>query len=146
MNSKWRNKEDAIEDAGGIISPPDEDKCEKHGVDNLVIKYSEFKPALELEELLHKDSYFYKRKMLEGELDKFIDNLNEYLEPIKDSMLNLDRLNILFMFIGFAGTIMIAGLIGVLVNVKYSFILIAIFVGFLLLVLSRNNKELTILR
>jgi len=84
--------------------------------------------------------------MLEGELDKFIDNLNEYLEPIKDSMLNLDRLNILFMFIGFAGTIMIAGLIGVLVNVKYSFILIAIFVGFLLLVLSRNNKELTILR
>ena len=99
-----------------------------------------------MEELVHKDSQFYKRKMLEGELDKFVDNLNEYLEPIKDSMLNLDRLNILFMFIGFAGTTMIAGLIGVLVNVKYSFILIAVFVAFLLLVLSRNNKELTTLR
>jgi hypothetical protein len=99
-----------------------------------------------LEELVHKDSQFYKRKMLEGELDKFVDDLNKYLEPIKDSMLNLDRLNILFMFIGFAGTILIAGLVGVLVNVKYSFILIAIFVAFLLLVLSRNNKELTILR
>ena len=84
--------------------------------------------------------------MLEGELDKFIEELNKYLEPIKDSMLNLDRLNILFMFIGFAGTVLIAGLVGVLENVKYSFILIAVFVCVLLLVFHRNNKELTILR
>jgi|TARA_B110000285_G_scaffold229692_1_gene294885 hypothetical protein len=84
--------------------------------------------------------------MLEGELDKFIDELNKYLEPIKDSMLNLDRLNILFMFIGFAGTVLIAGLVGVLENVKYSFILIAIFVAVLLMVFHRNNNELTILR
>jgi hypothetical protein len=84
--------------------------------------------------------------MLEGELDKFIDELNKYLEPIKDSMLNLDRLNILFMFIGFAGTVLIAGLVGVLENVKYSFMLIAIFVAVLLMVFHRNNHELTILR
>lgn len=84
--------------------------------------------------------------MLEGELDKFIEELNKYLEPIKDSMLNLDRLNILFMFIGFAGTVLIAGLVGVLENVKYSFILIAVFVCVLLLVFHRNNKELTVLR
>jgi len=61
-------------------------------------------------------------------------------------MLNLDRLNIHFMFIGFAGTVLIAGLVGILENVKYSFILIAIFVAVLLLVFHRNNKELTILR
>ena len=56
MNIKWRNKLAVHDDAGGIISPPDEENYEKHGVDNLVIKYSEFKPALEIEELLHKDS------------------------------------------------------------------------------------------
>jgi hypothetical protein len=84
--------------------------------------------------------------MLEGELDRFVNELNEYLEPIKDSMLNLDRLNILFMFIGFGGTILIAGLVGILENVKYSFIIIAVFVAVLLMVFHRNNKELTILR
>lgn len=146
MNIKWRNKQAINDDLGGVISPPDEDNYDKHGQDNLVIKYSEFKPALELDDLTHKDSQFYKRKMLEGELDKFIEELNKYLEPIKDSMLNLDRLNILFMFIGFAGTVLIAGLVGVLENVKYSFILIAIFVAVLLMVFHRNNKELTILR
>jgi hypothetical protein len=58
MNIKWRNKQAIHDDtgAGGVILPPDEDHCEKHGQDNLVIKYSEFKPALELEELTHKDT------------------------------------------------------------------------------------------
>jgi hypothetical protein len=56
MNIKWRNKQAANEDSGGVISPPDEDHYDKHGVDNLVIRYSEFRPALELDELTHKDS------------------------------------------------------------------------------------------
>ena len=142
MNRIWRKKHAADDDAGGIILPPDEDNYEKHGQDNLVIKYSEFKPALELDSITHKESAFYKRKLLEGELDKFVTELNEYLEPIKDSMLNLDRFSILFMFIGFAGTVVVAGLVGVLENVKYSFMIIALFVAVLFVVLSRNNREL----
>ena len=76
MNIKWRNKQADTNDTHGVISPPDEDNYEKHGIDNLVIKYSEFKPALELDDLTHKDSQFYKRRMLEGELDNFIEDLN----------------------------------------------------------------------
>lgn len=56
MNINWRTKSGSVDDQEGVISPPDEDNYEKHGVDNLVIKYSEFKPALELEELTHKDT------------------------------------------------------------------------------------------
>ena len=82
------------EDNGGIIFPPDEDNYDKHGQNNLVIKYLENKSALEVDNIIHKESQFYKKKLLAGELERFINELNEYLEPVKDSMLNLDRFSL----------------------------------------------------
>jgi hypothetical protein len=56
-----------------------------------VIKYSEFSGKLKLDKYVHKDSPFFKRNMLDGVLDRFLDELNEHLEPIKDEIQNLDR-------------------------------------------------------
>ena len=85
MNKDWR-KGTRVEDAehNGIILPPDEDNYDKHGVDNLVIKYRENKAVFEIDSILHKSSDFYKRKHLDGELERFINELNDYLEPIRD--------------------------------------------------------------
>jgi hypothetical protein len=79
---------------------------------------------------------------LNGELERFIGELNEHLEPIRDQMLNLDRLSLNFMLIGFAGTILIAGLVGWMLSVIYSFLFIILYTIALACVLSRNNKQL----
>ena len=63
---------------------PDEDNYEHHGVKNLVIKYDEFGTVLKLDKDLHKTCKFYKKNMLEGVLEDFINRLNEHLEPIKE--------------------------------------------------------------
>ena len=143
MNKDWR-KGTRVEDAehNGIILPPDEDNYDKHGVDNLVIKYRENKAVFEIDSILHKSSDFYKRKHLDGELERFINELNDYLEPIRDQMLNLDRLSLNFMFIGFASTIFIAALIGWMMSVIYSFCFLILYLIALGLVLKRNNKQL----
>ena len=64
------------------------------------------------------------------------------MEPIKDSMNSVDRFSIMFMAIGFAGTVSVAGLIGVIVQVLYSFAIIAFFVLILGCVLLNNNHKL----
>jgi len=85
MNRIWR-KGTRIEDEdnNGIIFPPDEDNYDKHGQDNLVLKYRDNKAILEIDSILHKQSDFYKRKHLEGELESFVADLNDYLEPLRD--------------------------------------------------------------
>ena len=107
-----------------------------------MIKYRENKAIFEIDSILHKQSDFYKRKHLDGELERFIGELNEYLEPIRDQMLNLDRLSLNFMFIGFASTIFISGLIGWMLSVLYSFGFIILYLIALGIVLNRNNKQL----
>ena len=143
MNKIWRKGtrvED--EDHNGIILPPDEDNYDKHGVDNMVIKYRDNKAIFEIDSILHAQSEFYKKKQLNGELERFIGELNEHLEPIRDQMLNLDRLSLNFMLIGFAGTILIAGLVGWMLSEIYSFLFIILYTIALGCVLSRNNKQL----
>ena len=55
MDKQWR-KGTRIEDDdnNGIILPPDEDNYDKHGIDNLVIKYRENKAVLEIDSMIHK--------------------------------------------------------------------------------------------
>jgi hypothetical protein len=141
MNKIWR-KGTRIEDDdnNGIILPPDEDNYEKHGQDNLVIKYRENKAIFEIDPILHKQCDFYKRKHLDGELERFIADLNSFLEPIRDQMLNLDRFSLNFMLIGFMSTVFIAGLVGWMVSVVFSFGIIVSYLIALGCVLTRNNK------
>lgn len=141
MTKTWQknNSEATDYNTNGIYLPPDEDNNPKHGIDSLVLKYSEFKSTLEVDELTHRQNQFFQKHALEGVLDSFVEQMNEYLEPIKDSMNSLDRFSIMFMGIGFAGTIIGAGVIGVVLHVFYSFGLIALFVLILCLVLYNNN-------
>lgn len=85
--------------------PPDDDNYAHHGINNLVIKYSEFENILKLDDSIHKDSAFYKMNMLEGVLEDFLSKLNKHLEPLKDQIQNLDRFSLLFLIIGFLATI-----------------------------------------
>lgn len=61
-------------------------------------------------------------------------------------MNSVDRFSIMFMGIGFFGTIFVAGLIGLIVHVLYSFAIIALFVLVLGCVLLNNNKKLNYTR
>ena len=83
---------------------------------------------------------------MDGVLDPFVDQLNDYLEPIREQMNSVDRFSIMFMSIGFFGTVFVAGLIGIIVHVFYSFAIIAMFVFVLGCVLLNNNIKLDLMR
>ena len=89
LSTNWQK--DGRKEDHSFFLPPDEDNFDKHGRSNLLIKYSEFSGKLKLDKYIHKDSPFFKRNMLDGVLDRFLDELNEHLEPIKDEIQNLDR-------------------------------------------------------
>ena len=59
--------------------------------------------------------------MLDGVLDKFIEESNEHLEPIRDEILNLDRLSFYFLGIGLMSTLIVGILLVSLVSI-YAFI------------------------
>lgn len=85
MNKIWRKSTRVQdEDNNGIILPPDEDNYDRHGIDNLVLKYRENKAILEIDQIIHKQSDFYKKKKLDRDLQKFIYQVNDHLEPIRD--------------------------------------------------------------
>lgn len=108
---------------------------------NLVIKYSEFGTKLEIEPELRK-SLFFKRHMLTGVLDDFVDSLNETLEAIKDENQSIDRFSMLFLLIGFVGITVMATVIGYLYNLWLSFGLVAFYVVTLIIIFYRNNRQL----
>ena len=55
--------------------------------------------------------------MLDGVLDKFIEETNQHLEPIRDEILNLDRLSFYFLGIGFISSLIVGILLVTLVNI-----------------------------
>ena len=67
-----------------LFIAPDEDNYSQHGINNLVVKYQEFASTLELDDVTHKESVFYRVNMLEGVLEDFVNKLNRHLEPLKD--------------------------------------------------------------
>lgn len=72
---------------------------------------------IELHDQIHKATPFYKRKMLDGTLDKVFDEINEHVEPLKDEQINLDRLCLLFLIIGSIGTFITGCLLAVVVSI-----------------------------
>ena len=76
--------------------------------------------------------------MLDGVLDKFIDETNQHLEPIRDEILNLDRLSFYFLGIGFMSTLIVGILLVSLVSI-YAFVsLVLMFLLTLACVYYRN--------
>ena len=67
---------DNLTDKSRLFLPPDDDNFQHHGFKNLVIKYSEFDSSLELDETIHKESVFYKKNMLDGVLEEFLNKIN----------------------------------------------------------------------
>lgn len=59
--------------------------------------------------------------MLEGVLDKFLEEVNKHTEPIREEIMNLDRLTFLFFMIGSLGTMVVGALLYLLVSL-YAFI------------------------
>lgn len=78
--------------------------------------------------------------MLDGVLDRFLDELNEHLEPIKDEIQNLDRFAFQFLTIGLFST-MLVSYIMYYMYYFYAFVaLILIYLLLLGLIYYRNYK------
>jgi len=84
--------------------------------------------------------------MLEGVLEEFLEKVNQTLEPIKDQTLNLDRLSLLFLLIGFIGITILAFIIGYALNFVLGVLLVVLYVISLAYTFHRNNKELKVLQ
>jgi len=76
--------------------------------------------------------------MLEGVLDKFLDEANDHLEPIRDEILSLDRLSFYFLAIGFGASLLVGMLLAFTVGVYAFFTLVGIYLLALGAVYYRN--------
>lgn len=79
---------------------------------------------------------------MKGLLEDFVNTLNEHLEPIKDQIQNLDRFSMLFLAIGFLGSLSLSSVFGYLIGLYVAAIIMGIFILILSFVFYRNNKEI----
>jgi hypothetical protein len=86
MPVSWQKQQNIDERAKKqeLFLPPDEDNFEKHGISNLVIKFNDEDPLITLDKDMHKLTPFFRKKMLEGVLDKFLEEINKHVEPIRE--------------------------------------------------------------
>ena len=82
---------------------------------------------------------------MKGLLEDFVNILNEHLEPIKEQIQNLERFSMLFLSIGFFGSLSLASVFGYLIGVYVAAIIMGIFILILSGVFYRNNKEIQML-
>lgn len=82
---------------------------------------------------------------MKGLLEDFVNTLNEHLEPIKDQIQNLDRFSMLFLAIGFFGSLTLSSVFGYLVGLHVAATIMGIFILILSFVFYRNNKEIQML-
>lgn len=121
-----------------LYLPPDEDNFDKHGIQNLVIKYSD-DPVLKVDNIIHKHTHFYRKRMMEGVTDRLVNEINEHLEPVKEQISNLDRLSFLFLSIGIFATFLVAILVWFTINLYAAIFLMVLYLLILALVFYRNH-------
>jgi len=59
-----------------MFIPPDEDNYRQHGIKNLVVQYDESDSFIDIDDITHKESVFYKVNMLSGVLEEYVNKLN----------------------------------------------------------------------
>lgn len=75
-------------------------------------------------------------------MEEFVNEINNYCEPIKDEIQNIDRFSMLLLLIGFFGTGIMALIFGYFVGVYISAILAFVFMTILACTFYRNNREM----
>ena len=105
------------------------------------MKYEDQEPLMELDRDIHRESPFFKKKMLDGVLDKFLEELNEHCEPIRDSIINAERLSFQYLYIGFSGTLFIGLIIWLMFSIEPFIGLMAFYFMTLGLVYKRTFKK-----
>ena len=84
--------------------------------------------------------------MLDGVLDKFLQEANEHLEPLRDEILNMDRLIFYLLIIGTVGTGIVGMLLASLVSIYALLAMILFFILVLACVYYRNYRQQQILQ
>lgn len=79
--------------------------------------------------------------MLDGVLEKFLQEANEHLEPIRDEILNMDRLSFYFFIVGSIGTTIVGVLMASLVSIYALVGLAILFILILACVYYRNYRQ-----
>lgn len=97
---------------------------------------------MELDDVIHKESVFYRVNMLEGVLEEFVNKLNEHLEPLKDQAQSIDRFSFMFLMIGFFATLMISLITAYLLTIWICVAVSVFYILILSLVFCRNQQKL----
>jgi protein-S-isoprenylcysteine O-methyltransferase Ste14 len=79
---------------------------------------------------------------MEGVLEEFLQKLNRHNEPIKESIQNVDSFSMLFLFIGFLATTVLATIFGYFVKLEIAIGLACLYLVLLAFVFFWNHREL----
>lgn len=79
--------------------------------------------------------------MLDGVLEKFLQEVNEHLEPIRDEILNMDRLSFYFLIVGSIGTTIVGALLASLVSIYALIVMALLFIFVQACVYYRNYRQ-----
>lgn len=108
----------------------------------MVVKYDESDSLIDIDDITHKESVFYKVNMLSGVLEEYVNKLNQNLEPLKEQGQMIDRFSFMFLIIGFIATLIIAILMAYIMSIWASIGVAAFYVIVLAIIFFRNNREL----
>lgn len=97
---------------------------------------------MEIDDVIHKESVFYRVNMLDGLLDDFVNKLNTHLEPLKEQAQNIDRFSFMFLIIGFFATLLTGLVTAYLLTIWICVAVSALYVIVLGIVFYRNNRQL----
>lgn len=125
-----------------MFIPPDEDNYRQHGIKNLVVQYDESDSFIDIDDITHKESVFYKVNMLSGVLEEYVNKLNQNLEPLKEQGQMIDRFSFMFLIFGFIATLILAMVMAYLISIWASIAVAGFYVLVLAIIFFRNNKEL----
>lgn len=103
-----------------------------------MIKYGD-NALLKIDNIVHKHTHFYRKRMMEGVTDRLVGEINEHLEPVKEQIQNLDRLSFLFLSIGIFSTFLVSILVWFTVSLYAAIFLMVLYLLILALVFYRNH-------
>ena len=126
-----------------MFMPPDENNYKGHGKNNLVIKYEDqTSNTIDIIPTIHLHSKFCRTYGIEEPLQNFVSKLNKYLLPLKQQQHIIDRNSVNFLVCGLSLALLVALIVGIIVNPYLALAVIASFLVILSIKFYLNAKKL----
>ena len=126
-----------------MFMPPDENNYKGHGKNNLVVKYEDqTSNTIDISPTIHLHSKFCRTYGIEEPLQNFVSKLNKYLLPLKQQQHIIDRNSVNFLVCGLSLALLVALIVGIIVNPYLALAVIASFLVILSIKFYLNAKKL----